>query len=394
MKRNLFVIFLLAMLTTPLATTTQASVPKIQPLTADGCKGPTHPTIDGDKAEKLFGLNWKLSAIPINPGIKQRIQVLKNGQTVVWLYPSRGDTLCMPSATAGEAIVMSPFEPTAAEASGQSEGGTLSEVKTETNLLTAIWEKWKGLGWFARWILTPLIGLIFLLLILNWLIPKKEDNVHQTSVSDLEEELLKDPVTSGTPYVRGGIEPSDTASLKLFFDRQAIADFIDRNPEAISSNVRVERIGPIQSGMIFGAGFVGYMGEGKKPRRIEEPGIPAYRAKYKFLADGSEAFVITLQACMNPVYSGGETFEGFTFTPDKTTDDNCRGKGTTRAQEEEALPLQVLDLTAIEPIVAETLPEEDVEEPEFSSGASISGGHRARRFQGSFREWGEGGDGF
>lgn len=65
-------------------------------LTADGCNGPTRPIVAGDTIEKLFGRMWRFSAIPLNPGISERILQNKKGETIVLLYPSRGDTLCMP----------------------------------------------------------------------------------------------------------------------------------------------------------------------------------------------------------------------------------------------------------------------------------------------------------
>ncbi len=127
-----------------------------------------------------------------------------------------------------------------------------------------------------------------------------------------EQELRRDPITSGTPFVPGGIPATDRGRLTNFFDQQAVNTYATRHPDVERSSIRPTRIGPIEQGTITGEGLVGYLGGEFRPRRIEQP-LNAYRARYRF-ADGTEEDLITLQGCMNPVAYGGDTYRGFTFT--------------------------------------------------------------------------------
>ncbi|MBI2086736.1 MAG: LysM peptidoglycan-binding domain-containing protein [Candidatus Zambryskibacteria bacterium] len=131
-----------------------------------------------------------------------------------------------------------------------------------------------------------------------------------------ERELRQDPITSGPAMVPGGIPATDTPRLTNFFDQQAVNRFATRYPNIDRNMIRANRIGPIEEGTITGEGLVGYLGGEFRPRRIEQP-LAAYRARYRF-PDGTEEDLITLQACMNPVAYGGDTYRGFNFTPHST----------------------------------------------------------------------------
>lgn len=128
-----------------------------------------------------------------------------------------------------------------------------------------------------------------------------------------ERELRRDPVTSGPAMVPGGIPATDTERLQNFFDEQATSRFAQRNPTVDRATIRATRVGPIEEGTISGEGLVGYLGGEFRPRRIDTP-IRAYQARYRF-PDGTEEVLQCLQACMNPVQYGGDTYRGFTFTP-------------------------------------------------------------------------------
>ncbi len=140
-------------------------------------------------------------------------------------------------------------------------------------------------------------------------------------------QLRLDPVTSGQPYVNGGISPDNPEQLERQFDNQA--RFMSGGRQF------PERISPIQKGKIFGEGLVGYLDQGFQPRKIDEPGVPAYQATYRF-ANGEEITLQSLMGCMNPIEEGiGQTRKGYTFVPDgqnpdvvplTVADNNDKGK--------------------------------------------------------------------
>jgi hypothetical protein len=161
-------------------------------------------------------------------------------------------------------------------------------------------------GWpWWMWALLALITLGFVLLAYY--------SMQQRRRMMREHELRRDPITSGPPLVPGGIPATDASRLTNFFDQQAVNRYAERNPTVDRATIRATRIGPITEGTITGEGMVGYLGGDLRPRRIEQP-LAAYQARYRF-PDGTEENMVTLQACMNPVTYGGDTYRGFTFTP-------------------------------------------------------------------------------
>jgi hypothetical protein len=133
-----------------------------------------------------------------------------------------------------------------------------------------------------------------------------------TEQQERERELKRDPVTSGTPYVPGGIPQDQPERLANFFSQQAISRYIERNPSLDRNMVQVEQVGPIEIGTIAGEGEVGYLGGIWRPRRISPP-IDAYQGRFRF-PDGTEELLQSIVRCMNPVRTGGEVMRGFTFT--------------------------------------------------------------------------------
>lgn len=131
-----------------------------------------------------------------------------------------------------------------------------------------------------------------------------------------ELELSSDPVTSGTPFVPGGIPATDPERLRNFFTAQAVESYANRTGND-PMRVQVEQIGPIESGLMYGdEGEVGYLdARGFRPRRIPEPGIAAYQGRFRF-PDGTEQLLQCLVGCMNPTrgYSG-DVYRGYTFVP-------------------------------------------------------------------------------
>ncbi len=245
---------------------------------------------------------------------------------------------------------------------------------------------WKEYGWLAPYIVS---ALFLVLLIWRTLLSFSHPSNWHPDFSEDEEsweerELRLDPITSGKPYVAGGIEPTETRRLESFFDQRAMALYRERNPTVERFTFHVDRIGPIQVGTIFGEGLVGYLGSTMKPRRIPEPGIRAYQARYRF-PDGTEEVLQTLQACMNPVNSG-DTYKGFVFIEDRPVvrDEDCRGK-TSSFNEVEAdffgetipiMPASRIDLAR--PTVSDSI-SQNTEYERF--GNSQSGSNRASRYQ-------------
>lgn len=319
MTRTLVTFFLLVMLAMSLATT-QASA-RIRTLTADECRGTVHPVMYGETVEQLIGPVFRPNSrwpafVRANEGVKDRFFIRRDGTLIVKLYPSRGDTICIPPETrvVGDIVATEPYELTATGSAYPANPQTTPEA-AGTSWTIPQWVGWAALGLLALVLLT-----IYRL---------RRGRLQPDEEVLIEDELSKDPITSGTPYVAGGIKPTETDRLANQMDSLAIAQYVIRNPQ--TSIVQVDRIGPIESGLIHGVGLVGYLGprgyfSGEdKPRRIEEPGIQAYRAKYRF-PDGSEDYLMALQGCMNPVTNGGETYKGFTFVPDKASDELCRGR--------------------------------------------------------------------
>lgn len=144
---------------------------------------------------------------------------------------------------------------------------------------------------------------------------ERQERVRQQAEADAEQrrQLALDPITSGTPYVPGGIEPTDTVRLEAFFDSQALEGYLRGNPGTDRATVRVERVGPVESGTLSGEGLAGYLDNpNPQPRRFDPP-QPGYQARYR-MPDGTERVLQSLQRCMNPV-TRGEFLAGFTFTP-------------------------------------------------------------------------------
>ena len=175
---------------------------------------------------------------------------------------------------------------------------------------TSVFSSWP---WFI-WVLV--LGMLALVLssIYHTIHARRKVVAHEREErEEREREMRQDPITSGTPYVPGGIAPTDTARLEHFFDEQATGRYANRNPQLDRATIRATRVGPIEEGTVVGEGMVGYLGGEMRPRRIETP-LRAYQARYRF-PDGTEEVLQCLQACMNPVAYGGETYRGFTFTP-------------------------------------------------------------------------------
>ncbi len=122
-------------------------------------------------------------------------------------------------------------------------------------------------------------------------------------------ELHRNPVTSGPPIIEGGVEAGNPEALARAMDTGAVSDYVRLNPGVARETVRVERIGPIEVGMISGTGMVGYADHARA--RTIDPALAGYRARFRF-QDGRESLLMSLQGCMNPCYYG-EGLTGFTF---------------------------------------------------------------------------------
>lgn len=156
-----------------------------------------------------------------------------------------------------------------------------------------------------------IIAGVFAVLFVNRDIFKRRASRRQRE--ELERELARDPVTSGTPYVPGGIPPTDTARLVSFFDQQAAEAYAQRQPGVNRNTIIVERVGPIEAVTFSGEGEVGYLDQDNwRPRRFDPP-RDGYQARYRF-PDATEQLLQCLQGCMNPVRFGGEVLRGFTVT--------------------------------------------------------------------------------
>lgn len=153
-----------------------------------------------------------------------------------------------------------------------------------------------GINWW-KWIVLGFLGLMLLAWLIEYLRRRRE--------------LGQNPVTSGPPIIAGGVQPNETERLDQAMRAAAVGEYVRLNPGVERHTVRVERVGPIESGLISGSGMVGYA-DRARPRTINPP-QPGYRARFLF-PDGREDNLMSLQGCMNPCYYG-EGLSGFTFEP-------------------------------------------------------------------------------
>lgn len=163
-----------------------------------------------------------------------------------------------------------------------------------------------GVNWPVIIAVLIVLGLILVL----YFLMNEEERRRSDSQKTREQKLRHDPVTSGPPIVAGGVQPNETERLSRTLETAAVSDYVRLNPNVSRETVRVERIGPVEEGLIAGSGMVGYA-DCARARTIDPP-LPGYRARFRF-PDGREDVLMSLQGCMNPVYFG-EGMSGFTFT--------------------------------------------------------------------------------
>lgn len=276
-------------------------------------------------------------------------------------------------------------DPSPARTTSITEGELAGRVDQKSYTTAMLW---KDYGWLLKYIIG---GLILLFLVWRSLLSFSHPRRWQVDFSEDEEsweerEFSLDPVTSGRPYVYGGIEPNETGRLENFLYERARDLYRRRNPN-LGFDFYLERVGPIQIGTIHGEGLVGYLGSELKPRRIPEPGIRAYQARYRF-ADDTEEILQTLQACMNPVYSG-DTYKGFIFTEDKpiVSDEDCRGKNSASVEQGadffgDTTPVVLRKVDSNTCPIVDSISQLHEHEGGGRFGYQSGGGHRARRFQG------------
>jgi hypothetical protein len=158
--------------------------------------------------------------------------------------------------------------------------------------------------------LLPWLALAATVVVLTYIIARLSRDRAVEERETRERELVQDPVTSGPPIVAGGVQANEADRLSRTLEAAAVADYVRLNPGVDRQTVRVERIGPVEEGMISGEGMVGYA-DRARPRRIDPPQA-GFRARFRF-PDGREDLLMSLQGCMNPCFYG-EGLSGFTFT--------------------------------------------------------------------------------
>jgi hypothetical protein len=128
----------------------------------------------------------------------------------------------------------------------------------------------------------------------------------------------KDPVSSGEPLVRGGINsgPTEWSQVTEHFNGVAV-----RRQEQLGwngyGNPGPERIGDIESGFLNGFGRVRYANGNEEPRQMRD--TPAYRSRFRFTRpDGTrhEEDLFFLQGCANDVRMGTRYLD-FAFTRER-----------------------------------------------------------------------------
>lgn len=266
-----------------------------------------HIVQQGDTLWRLSGnylgdpVRWG-EVLGANPFLKQpgRQFKLPDGRIVILIKPGEIlEGLDYLGVTA-EPVPIEELKPAPAET------GKVADANTQTALPQSEF----GFDWL--WAFLVILGLIAAYLIYSMIKSSLQASRERRKRQERERELRQDPVMSGPAMVPGGIPATDTGRLENFFEQQAIARYGERNPGVDRNMIRVTRVGPIEEGTISGEGLVGYLGGQWHPRRIETP-LRAYQARYRF-PDATEEVLQCLQACMNPVAYGGETYRGFTFT--------------------------------------------------------------------------------
>lgn len=308
-----FILYVLAFL----ASNATAQTTSIRPLTAEGCGGQVHTVVHGDVVYKKFGPAW-IRLNETNPGLAARTSGTGDN-TVVMLYESRGDKLCIPPGMSVSDIIANTDH---VEPQGKDVQVAMADdgfgIPTQKLALVERTTWRPDLLWWLPilLIITSVIGYFLWHGRRERMMREKAEQDEAQRRVDLEvervRELTRNPVTSGPPIVAGGIPPNDGERLSRHFQDSAVAQYVRATPGTDPATVRpnITRIGDVEAGMISGEGMVGYADQAR-PRRIN-PAQPGYRARFRF-PDGSERELMSLQGCMNPCYYG-EGLSGFTFT--------------------------------------------------------------------------------
>jgi hypothetical protein len=294
-------------------TVTQAQTTTRNPLTATNCIGTVYKVQHGDVLDTMFGPNWT-RLLESNKDLGGRISIGREGnKTIAWIYEGRGDELCIPPGMKTSEVIHKATSTVTAPVAT-----TIDEKKGEAKISAVLpfWSVSNPMFWILLVVLAIVlvVGLLYLRnRIADWHDARmaREHEAERTAAH--EAELTQNPVTSGPAYVPGGIPTTEPQRLHNFFEQQAIARYAERNPNVDRNSIRVEQLGPVECGTIAGEGEVGYLGGQWRPRRIQEPGIDAYQARFRY-QDNTEEIIQCIEHCMNPVRLGGQVMRGFTFT--------------------------------------------------------------------------------
>jgi hypothetical protein len=299
------ILVLVALLVSVPSINAQVPVPTF---TAPECNAPygfvevvgptTYYVVEGDNLWCLTPNQWReLQATNSHLSEKWRIGLTQKG--LVRVHIGVNERIEVPSGMTIRIPRTSPLE-------SESMGVPVEQPATSaTTLVQAVEKASSSMRWF--WLI-DLLGSAGILVTLY---------VFYRMFRDLREkgyrhrELRQNPVTSGPPIVAGGVQPNETERVSRTLETAAVTEYVRMNPGVDRNTIRVERIGPVESGVISGEGMVGYA-DRARPRRID-PAQPGYRARFRF-PDGREDDLMSLQGCMNPCYYG-EGLSGFTFEP-------------------------------------------------------------------------------
>lgn len=281
------------------------SVPVITPLLAQTtAEEDVYVVQQNDTLYRLSGVylndpeKWR-EVLTENPFLTERgrIRELEDGRIIVIIRP--GEVLrglqrlgIMPDAVGTDQL------PPVAES-------TIVEFKNSTAEVETAF----GMAMTLAWLLLALVTVAAI-----WAIWAYKTGRLVSINEEREREMRLDPVTSGPPIIVGGVRSTETERLSRAMETAAVTEYLRLNPNVDRTSVRVDRIGPVEEGMISGSGMVGYADRARS--RTIDPPQPGYRARFRF-QDGREDNLMSLQGCMNPCYYG-EGFSGFTFEPRQT----------------------------------------------------------------------------
>ncbi|HYE22698.1 MAG TPA: hypothetical protein VD998_03865 [Verrucomicrobiae bacterium] len=271
------------------------------PLTAFGQTEEWYSVRQNDTLWALKGAQWE-ELLKLNPWLEEQGRVKREGpgKTNVLIYPVPingigGDKLRVTPDI--KAVIQS------VPASMPSENPT-DATAPQTYVIPSVTNEQAGSGFNYWWLLLLLVPLG----ILAYLARRNHTNL--PFLGRFNPALHANPITSGPPVVAGGVSSDDHDAIRQRTREVAARSYTDARGVTPSWD-RVEIVGPIQRGRLFGPWETMYRGGSWVPRNYN--GEPGFQAMVRI--NGEEPTMQTWsQECGNDLRSGTR-YRGGRFEP-------------------------------------------------------------------------------